>query len=82
MSAPSSPAATAATAAVSAVQILAAMAEAIRQVGSIPSGHLYAQMIGVMSMSDYEAAVGLLKRAGLVEETANVLRWIGPKVST
>ena len=64
----------------SVVRSLAAIAESIRAVGEIPSGHLYAQVMGVLTLEQYERAVGVLKGAGLVEERGHVLRWVGPKI--
>jgi hypothetical protein len=31
-----------------------------------------------LSIENYEAAIGLLKRAGLVAEDHHLLRWLGP----
>lgn len=64
-------------AALTAVEVLA---EAIRTAGPIPSGHLYAQVCGVMSLSAYEGAIGLLKRTELVAEAGHVLTWTGPEL--
>lgn len=61
-----------------ALRIIQAIAEAIREVGTVPSGHLYATLCGRLSLTDYEFCIGRLKSAGLVSESANVLRWIGP----
>lgn len=65
-----------------AVKQLAALAEAIREVGEIPSGHLYAQVMGVMSLEAYASAIRALKNAKLVEEKNHLLRWVGPAVGT
>ena len=63
-----------------AVAVLGAMAEAIREAGSIPSGHLYALVMGRMGLHDYDVGIGILKRAVLVEESAHVLTWVGPTI--
>jgi hypothetical protein len=55
-----------------------AVAEAIRGLGEVPNGHLYAQLMGVMDHRTYESIIGLLKRAGLVSESGNLLTWTGP----
>ncbi len=57
-----------------------ALSEAIRGLGEVPSGVLYANVCGHLSINAYEGAVGVLKRAGLVSEANHVLRWIGPEV--
>ena len=66
----------------SAVQVLGVMAEAIRELGEIPSGHLYAMTMGSFeSVQAFEAAVRVLKGAGLVSEEGHVLRWSGLAIS-
>lgn len=57
--------------------ITAATAEAIRDLGEIPNGYLYAQMMQHMSLAEYQDVIKTLKRAHLVEENNNVLKWIG-----
>jgi hypothetical protein len=61
-----------------ALDALLALSEAIRALGSVPSGVLYAHVMGVMSIDAYASAVATMKGAGLVVEEANVLRWTGP----
>lgn len=56
-----------------------AVAEMIRVSGSIPSGELYALVMGTLSLNSYNAVIGTLKRAKLVEERSYLLTWIGPK---
>lgn len=64
-----------------AVRVVGTLAEAIRAAGEIPSGHLYALTLGSFSdVGAYERAIGMLKRAGLVEERGHVLRWVGPEI--
>ena len=58
--------------------VLLAVGDTIREVGEVPSGVLYSMLMGRIDLGGYEAMIGILKRAGLVEETsAHVLRWIG-----
>jgi hypothetical protein len=65
-----------------AIRVLSALAETIRSLGSVPSGHLYAQVLGQLDLADYQAAIGHLVRAGLVEEGADrVLVWVGPEAA-
>jgi hypothetical protein len=62
-----------------ALEVTRAVAEAIRDLGEVPSGHLYARLLGTLSLEQYEAIIGVLKRTRLVEEdSSHVLRWIGP----
>lgn len=66
----------------SAVQVLGVMAEAIRELGEIPSGHLYAMTMGSFeNVQAFESAVRVLKGAGLVSESGHVLRWCGPNIT-
>ena len=60
-----------------AVQMLKAVAEAIRELGRVPSGHLYAQLMGFLSLDQYTKAIDILKQMGLVEEKYHELIWIG-----
>lgn len=61
-----------------ALNIARALADTIRDLGSVPSGHLYAQVMGHLDIHTYEAAIGALKRAGLVTEKNHELTWVGP----
>ncbi len=61
-----------------AVELAAAIGEAIRELGSVPSGHLYARLMDRMAIEDYEAAIGLLIRTRLVRrEPSHLLVWAG-----
>jgi len=62
-----------------ALNTVAALAEAIRGLGSVPSGVLYAHVMSHMSLAGYESAIGVLKRAGLVSEENFLLTWCGPQ---
>ena len=53
------------------------LAECIRELREVPSGHLYAMVMGVMNLQTYEVLIGNLKRAGLVSEKYHLLTWIG-----
>lgn len=60
------------------VRVALAVAEAIRELGEVPSGHLYARVMGKMTLENYNAVIDALKGAGLVEETNHILKWVGP----
>lgn len=62
-----------------ALAILVAVGEAIKDLGSVPSGHLYAQLMGQMSLDQYNSVIGVLKRVGAVKEENHLLTYIGPK---
>lgn len=62
-----------------ALEIIKTVAEAIRELGSVPSGHLYARVMGYLSLDAYTRIVETLKRTGLVEEHGHLLTWVEPK---
>jgi hypothetical protein len=64
-----------------AISIVAAVAEAIRELGSIRSGHLYARLMGHVDVATYTKIIGTLKNAGLVAEKNDLLTWVGPVLS-
>ena len=57
-------------------QTVLAIAEAIRSLGTVPSGHLYARVMGKLSLDQYNQIIGILKQQGLVSETHYELKWI------
>lgn len=59
------------------LRIVAAIAEAIKDLGSVPSGHLYARLMGILSLDQYNQVIGILKKQGLVKEAFYELTWIG-----
>jgi hypothetical protein len=62
------------------LNILAAVAETIREAGEVPSGTIYAALLGKVTMEGYTSLLRTLKGAGLVEEKNHLLRWIGPNI--
>jgi hypothetical protein len=59
------------------LEIVAAVAEAIKGLGSVPSGHLYAHLMHVLTLDEYTSVISLLKRQNLVRESGFVLTWVG-----
>jgi hypothetical protein len=59
-----------------AVEAISAIGRVIRDVKRIPSGHLYAQLMGVLSLEKYQIAIAILKKGNLIKEEANELIWI------
>lgn len=59
-----------------------AIAEVIRAKGAegIPSGHLYAQVMGKLDLDTYNTIIASLRRVRLVSLENHVLTWIGPEV--
>ncbi len=61
-----------------ALECIKALADAIKSLGSVPSGHLYAGLMGKLSLDQYNQMIGILTRSGLVELTpSHVLNWKG-----
>lgn len=52
-----------------------AVADAIKELGEVPSGILYAQLMNHLSLEQYDKIIGHLKSAGLVVEKNHLLRW-------
>lgn len=61
-----------------ALHLVKAVADAIREAGRLPSGHLYAVMMQHVDLRTYERIIDQLVRIGLVERArGNELVWIG-----
>lgn len=57
-----------------------AVASAIQALGTVPSGELYARVMSLLTLQQYEGIIRTLKAAKLVDEKNHLLRWIGPAV--
>lgn len=65
-----------------ALSVILTLTEAIRQLGEIPSGHLYAQVCSHMDLQTYTSLIERIKGAGLVEESqGGMLTWVGPAIA-
>lgn len=58
-----------------ALGIIQAVAEAIRSLGSVPSGELYAQLMGKLTLEQYNQIIDILIRSGVVKQSSHVLTW-------
>jgi hypothetical protein len=56
-----------------------AVSEAIKDLGKVPNGHLYAQLMPYMSFETYTAIISVLKDSGVVAENNHMLTWVGKK---
>lgn len=54
-----------------------AVADCIKELGQVPSGHLYARLMDKMSLESYEALIGILIKAKLVSRQNHLLTWVG-----
>jgi hypothetical protein len=59
------------------IELVRAVAEAIKELKEVPSGHLYARLMHVIDLEMYTNIINLLKREKLVEERNYVLYWVG-----
>lgn len=59
------------------IELTHAVGDTIRELRSIPSGHLYAQLMSYMSLEAYQVIIDSLKLAGVVKEENHLLTWIG-----
>lgn len=57
------------------------MTETIRELKSVPNGHLYALVMSKISLESYNKVIATVKKTGLVKESNHVLTWVGPGIS-
>lgn len=67
------------------LNVLIAVSEAIREAGEIPSGTLYAMLVGKVDLNQpyecYQAILRTLTGAGFIEVMpSHLIRWIGPEL--
>jgi hypothetical protein len=59
------------------MQILIAVGQAIRELKTVPAGHLYARLMGKMDLEQFDAMIGVLEKQGLVKRTSDhQIAWI------
>lgn len=61
-----------------ALNVVAALADAIRELKEVPSGVLYSSVMGQLSLESYGKVIDVLKKTGLVTEENHLLRWVNP----
>jgi hypothetical protein len=59
------------------LQIAAAIGTAIRELGEVPEGQLFARMMGHLDLRSFDAVIDALVRAGVVRRANHMLTWIG-----
>jgi len=68
---------------IAAIEVTRAVADCIRELRTVPSGHLYARLMGHLDIDQYQGVIASLVRAGLVREhPSHLLEWIGPSGPT
>jgi len=55
------------------------LSEAIRELGQIPSGHLYARVMEHIDVHSYQVIIDALVRAKLITNQHHLLTWVGPR---
>lgn len=59
--------------------ILYTIADSLRELKEAPSGHVYATLMGMLTLDQYNGMIDNLIRLGLVErEPSHLLRWTEP----
>jgi hypothetical protein len=59
------------------IEFMGAIASLIKEVKTIPSGHLYAQLMGKMTLDQYNDMIATLQNAGLVSLKNDLLTYTG-----
>lgn len=65
-----------------AIGLVAAVGEAIAELGEVPSGHLYTALTSArgININDYNRIIDVLINARLVKRTnSHLLIWVGPR---
>jgi hypothetical protein len=60
-----------------ALQVVIAVGEAIKELKSVPSGHLYTHLSGQMDLDTYNKVIGILVKTGAVKNENHLLTWVG-----
>lgn len=60
-----------------AFDLVVAMAGIVKSKKEIPSGHLYAMVMGTFNLDEYQKIEGFLLHTGLVEKKGDLLKWVG-----
>ena len=58
--------------------IMEAVAESIREAGQLPAGPLYAHLMGLMDLQQFDLMIVMLARAGLVRRQGDLVVWCAP----
>jgi hypothetical protein len=64
-----------------AIEVCKALASAIHAAKEIPSGHLYAAVMGHLTLETYNACLATLEKTGLIKvEGSHLIRWTGGEI--
>jgi hypothetical protein len=57
------------------IAICKAFADTIKELGSIPAGHLYAHVMGRCSLEQFNALISILLGSGVIRRNGDLLVW-------
>lgn len=60
-----------------AIEAVKAVASVIKDMGQVPSGHLYANLMQYMSLDVYQAIIALLVESKLITVKNHLITWVG-----
>lgn len=58
------------------IKLIKLVADSIKELKRVPNGHLYAMLMSILSLQEYEKIINILKNAGVIELKNNELFWI------
>lgn len=59
----------------SGLNVLRALAETVKELGEVPNGHLYATVMSLMDIHQYNKAIDLLVRSTVILKQGDLLKW-------
>ncbi len=59
-------------------EIVFVLAETIKELGTVPSGHLYAACMANVSFDEYTLAISAMKRLNWITEKSHLITWNCP----
>lgn len=60
------------------ILMLEALSEAIKSLGNVPAGELYAHVMHAINHEEFESSISMLVRLKFVSRSNNMLTWCGP----
>ena len=57
------------------LNVLMAVADAIRELGKVPSGHLYVMLMAKVDLQGYESIIRTLVNSGVIRQDGDLLVW-------
>ena len=54
-----------------------AIADCIRSLGTVPSGEVYARVMSVLPLEEYNKMIAALVKIGAIENNCHLLKWTG-----